>query len=213
MKQRVFNLIILDQSGSMYSIQRQAIAGVNETFQTIREACHKHEDQEHIVTLVAFNTSEVKAIYNNVEADKVEELTSEQYHPACGTPLYDAMGNALTKLRKDVADNDIILVTIITDGYENASREYNQSSIKALVEELKSKDWVFTYIGANQRAEEVGAAISVTNTMNFSATVEGTKAMFAKEGTARGRFFDRISCAFGAKGMLCDGYFDGLDKE
>lgn len=213
MKQRVFNLIILDQSGSMYSIQLQAITGVNESIQTIREACKKHEDQEHLVTLVAFNTNEVNTIYDNVEADKVEELTSEQYRPACGTPLYDAMGNALTKLRKDVAENDIVLVTIITDGYENASREYNQQSIKALVEELKGKDWVFTYIGANQNAKEVGARISVTNTMNFSATVEGTKAMFAKEGKARSRFFDRIRCNFGAKGNLSEDYFAGIDED
>lgn len=213
MKQRIFNLIILDQSGSMYSIQRQAITGVNETIQTIRVACRKHEDQEHLVTLVAFNTNEVKTIYDNVEADKVEELTAEQYRPACGTPLYDAMGNALTKLRKDVAENDIVLVTIITDGYENASQEYNQQSIKALVDELKGKDWVFTYIGANQNAKEVGATISVTNTMNFSATVEGTKAMFANEGKARRRFFDRISCPSIPHGKLAKGYFDDIDKE
>lgn len=213
MKQRVFNLMILDQSGLMYSIQHQAITGVNETIQTIREARHKHEDQEHLVTLVAFNTNEVKTIYDNVEADKVEELTSEQYCPASGTPLYDAMGNALTKLRKDVAENDIVLVTIITDGYENASREYNQQSIKALVDELQSKDWVFTYIGANQNAKEVGATMSVTNTMNFSATVEGTKAMFDKESKARGRFFDRISCPSMPRGKLAKGYFDELDKD
>lgn len=213
MKQRVFNLIILDQSGSMYCIQHQAITGVNETILTIREACRQHEDQEHFVTLVAFNTNEVKNIYDNVEADKVEELTSRQYCPSCGTPLYDAMGNALTNLRKDVAENDIVLVTIITDGYENASREYDQQSIKALVEELKGMDWVFTYIGANQRAEDVGATISITNTLNFSATVEGTKAMFAKEGKARGRFFSRISCPSIPRGKLNNDYFADLDEK
>ena len=47
MKQRVFNLIILDESGSMSSIERQAIDGVNETVQTIRAAQKKHEEQEH----------------------------------------------------------------------------------------------------------------------------------------------------------------------
>lgn len=86
MKQRIFNLIILDQNGSMYSIQRQAITGVNETIQTIKAACCKHEDQEHLVTLVDFNSNEVKTIYDNEEAEKVEELASHQYHPACGTP-------------------------------------------------------------------------------------------------------------------------------
>ncbi len=62
MKQRVFNLIILDESGSMSSIKKQAIDGVNETVQTIRTAQKKHEDQEHFVTLVAFNSEEVKTI-------------------------------------------------------------------------------------------------------------------------------------------------------
>ena len=161
MKQRVFNLIILDESGSMCSIEKQAIDGVNETVQTIRAAQKKHEDQEHYLTLVSFNSDAVNTIYENVEAEKVEELTGEQYQPACCTPLYDAMGNALTRLSKNVADNDAVLVTVITDGYENASREYDGKAIKSLVESLKSKGWVFTYIGANQDVEKVAAPISI----------------------------------------------------
>ena len=89
MKQRVFNLIILDESGSMSSIERQAITGVNETVQTIREAQEKHEDQEHFMTLVSFNSAKAKTIYDAVKAENVEELTDRQYCPACCTPLYD----------------------------------------------------------------------------------------------------------------------------
>ena len=73
MKQRVFNLIILDESGSMCSIEKQAIDGVNETVQTIRAAQKKHEDQEHYLTLVSFNSDAVNTIYENVEADRVTE--------------------------------------------------------------------------------------------------------------------------------------------
>ena len=109
MKQRVFNLIILDESGSMCSIEKQAIDGVNETVQTIRAAQKKHEDQEHYLTLVSFNSDAVNTIYENVEAEKVEELTGEQYQPACCTPLYDAMGNALTRLSKNVADRKSVV--------------------------------------------------------------------------------------------------------
>jgi len=75
MKQRVFNLIILDESGSMSSIEKQAIDGVNETVQTIRAAHKKHPEQEHLVSLVSFNSDEVKTIYDKVEAERVEELT------------------------------------------------------------------------------------------------------------------------------------------
>ena len=211
MKQRVFNLIILDESGSMSSIEKQAIDGVNETVQTIRAAQKKHEDQEHFLTLVSFNSDSVKTIYDNVEAEKVEELTHKQYQPSCCTPLYDAMGNALTKLRKNVADNDAVLVTVITDGYENASREYDGKAIKSLVESLKSKGWLFTYIGANQDVEAVAATISITNTLSFSADAEGTSAMFARERKARNRWTDRLADKI-APSMMADDYFKDDDK-
>lgn len=193
MKQRVFNLIILDESGSMSSIKRQAIDGVNETIQTIRSAQKKYEDQVHYITLVSFNSDSIKTIYANVESDRIEELADTQYQPACGTPLFDAMGNALTELRRNVADNDAVLVTVITDGYENASREYDRKAIKSLVEDLKTKGWVFTYIGANQDVDAVATTISITNTLSFSADKEGTSAMFARERKARSRWIDRIA--------------------
>lgn len=207
MKKRVFNLIILDESGSMSSIERQAITGVNETVQTIREAQKKHEKQEHYVSLVSFNSGSVKIIYDKVEAERVEELTSQQYEPACCTPLYDAMGNALTHLKKNVAEGDAVLVTIITDGYENASREYNSTAIKNLVEALKAKGWVFTYIGANQDVTEVAATISISNTLQFCATDYGTSSMFAKEKKARTRWFDKLSLGVSDE-ELAEDYFD-----
>ena len=207
MKQRIFNLIILDESGSMSLIERQAISGVNETIQTIRDAQQKHGNQEHIVTLVTFNSSEVKTIYDRVEANKVKELTSKEYRPYCGTPLYDAMGNAITALRNSVADNDMVLVTIITDGEENASREYNRHAIKALVDSLKTQGWVFTYIGANQDVEKVAATISITNTLSFSANAAGTDAMFAKESRSRHRLFGKIAQGVRISKAAAEDYF------
>ena len=49
MKKRIFNLIIIDESGSMQSIKKQAIDSVNETLQTICSAQGKYEEQEHYV--------------------------------------------------------------------------------------------------------------------------------------------------------------------
>ena len=207
MKQRIFNLIILDESGSMSLIERQAVSGVNETIQTIRDAQQKYENQEHIVTLVSFNSSEVKTIYDKEEANRVKELTSNEYCPACGTPLYDAMGTAITALRKSVAENDMVLVTIITDGEENASREYKGPAIKALVDSLKGKGWVFTYIGANQDVEKVAATISITNTLSFSADAAGTDAMFAKESKSRHRLFGKIAQGVRIPKAAAEDYF------
>lgn len=193
MKTRIFNLIILDESGSMSSIEQEAISGVNETIQTIRAAQKAYEEQQHFVTLVSFNSSSIKTIYDCREVDKVEELTDKEYVPACCTPLYDAMGDSLSKLKKKVAGADKVLVTIITDGYENASHEYNGDIIKKLVENLKQKGWVFTYIGANQDSQEVAFNIAINNVMNFQTTSAGTHAMFAKENKSRMKWFTRVS--------------------
>lgn len=192
MKTRIFNLIIIDESGSMQSIKKEAIDSVNETIQSIRSAQKKHEEQEHYVTLVTFN-DDVKTIYECVHVDEIKELAGDTYQPDCCTALYDAMGFSLNTLRKKVAEDDKVLVTIVTDGYENASKEYDGKAIKALVDNLKSKEWVFAYIGANQNVEAVAAAISITNVMNFEATSKGTAMMGAKMASARIRLFDKIA--------------------
>ncbi len=192
MKTRVFNLIILDESGSMSSIKKEAMDSVNETVQTLRHAQEKHEDQEHYVTLVTFN-DDVKTVYECVKAEEVKELTSETYQPNCSTALYDAMGMSLNALRPKAAKDDRVLVTIVTDGCENSSKEYNGMAIKALVDELKNAGWVFTYIGANQDVEKVAASISIHNSLHFYANPAGTRHMTERTLRSKSRFFDRLS--------------------
>jgi len=192
MKTRVFNLIILDESGSMWSIKQAAINSVNETIQTIREAEKEHEDQEHYVMLVSFN-SKMKTICECVSACEVKEITENDYNPNCSTALYDAMGLSLNALRPKVAESDRVLVTVVTDGEENSSKEFTGKAIKALVDELKGKGWIFAYIGTNQDVEKVAATISITNTMKFEATPMGTMHMAKRSNDSRKNFFDRLS--------------------
>lgn len=192
MKKRIFNLIILDESGSMQSIKKEAVDSVNETVQTIRAAERKNADQEHFVSLVTFNDN-VKTVYDCVPAVEVKELISEDYCPDCCTALYDAMGLSLNVLRPKVTENDRILVTVVTDGYENASKEYDGKAIKALIDELKGKGWVFAYIGANQDVEQVAATISITNTMTFRTTPKDTMDMCVRVNKSRDRFYSRMS--------------------
>ena len=210
MEQKVFNLIILDESGSMSNIERQAISGVNETIQSLRLAQKEHIEQKHFLTLVSFNSEEIKTIYDHIEASKVEELTNAQYCPAACTPLYDAMGLALTCLCGKVSDNDAVIVTVITDGYENSSKEYDGTAIKALVDKLKKKGWLFTYIGANQDVEAFAHNISITNTLSFTADTDGTQAMFAQDLKARRRWINRLALGITPE-MMCDDYFDEDD--
>ena len=89
----IYHLIILDESGSMAIIERQAVSGLNETLGGIRSASRKMPDQNHFVSIVSFEgdgVRGVKTIRDRVPIDKVENITMEEYHPGSSTPLYDA---------------------------------------------------------------------------------------------------------------------------
>lgn len=193
MEKKIYNLIILDESGSMETIKPQAITGLNETLQTIKSAQEKYENQSHYVTLVSFNTKCVKTIYDCCPVHRVRELDNNDYLPSACTPLYDAMGISLTKLMTEVKDKDNVLVTIITDGYENASREYSGKAIAQLIDGLKAKGWIFAYIGANQDVERVAASMGIRNSLCFESDAEGTREMFKMESESR----DALYCCLG----------------
>jgi len=203
MKTKVFNVIILDKSGSMSSIARQAIDGVNETIGAIRSAQEKDPDQEHTVTLVAFCGCEMRKLYDNVPVAQVKQLTDADYRPCCMTPLYDAIGSTITRVHqlKAAEENAMASVTIITDGYENASREFTGTAIKALIQSYKDDGWLFTYIGADHDVERVAYSLAIDNQMQFDKSASGTTAMFAKERASRASWMHRMKAVMSDEKM------------
>lgn len=191
----VYNVIILDKSGSMTSIAREAIDGVNETIGSIKSAQEKNPDQRHLVTLVAFCGCEQKVIYDNVPVDQANLLTDRDYRPCCMTPLYDAIGSTITRVHalKSHVEDSLSLVTIITDGYENASREFSLAAIRSLIESYKEQGWQFTYIGADHDVEQVSFSLHIDHHLKFEKTREGTTAMFAKERKSRDKWLSKVN--------------------
>ena len=192
-KQRVFNLIILDESGSMATIAKQAVSGLNETFQTIRNAQKEHQEQQHFISFVTFNSARIKSVMNRQKVESDKKLKWTDYKPDDCTPLFDAMGRSLNNLKNHVSDEDVVLVTIITDGYENASREYSGRDIKNLVAELKAKGWVFAYIGTNQDVDAVADDMGIRNRMCYDYSPEGAQAVINLDRSSKRAFYDRLS--------------------
>ena len=195
-KTKVYNLIILDKSGSMESIRKAAIDGYNETLGSIKSAQLKYLDsQEHYISLAVFCGCGVEMVYDCTPIKDAEKLTKDRYNPCCMTPLYDAIGKSVKALAKisDAEEDSAVLVTIITDGMENASQEWTGPAIKRLIDERKEEGWMFSYVGADHDVESVAASISITNTVVWNKTTEGTEAMFNNENSARDRFFCKMN--------------------
>lgn len=189
----VHNLLILDESGSMQSIYRQALSGCNETIQSVRAADKRHDNQRHRFSLVAFNSTETRTILDDVPIAEIRDLTEEEYLPDACTPLYDAMGRAITALERKVEEGDRVLVTVVTDGEENDSQEYSLEAIRAMTERLRDKGWTFIYMGANQDADAVAAELNIRNKLTFEATVSGTMEMYRRCNKGQNYFFDKLA--------------------
>lgn len=195
MENRVFNLIILDQSGSMRRIKSVALDGINETLQTIRSEQERHPEMQQIVSVLMFGGTDIDMVRDCVKIDEVNDLYDTEYKPSGNTPLYDAIGRGITSVREKVVADDAVIVTIITDGEENSSAKYDHASVSRLISQYKEEGWLFSYIGANQDSYRVARGLNIDNALNFKQDDEGVRGMFDKDRRARGRFMDMlISC-------------------
>ena len=187
-------MIIVDESGSMCVIERQALAGMNETIDTVKKMQKMHKDMEQRISLLTFDSGHKTFKYDNVKAESVHRLGSKDYNPCGGTPLYDAIGTAISKLNAQTTERDNVLVTIITDGEDNCSQEYHLNMVKTLIDKMKKQGWTFTLIGTdNLDVEGMAGKMCIDNHLAFTQDDRGTREMFARENKARMRFNECVS--------------------
>jgi uncharacterized protein YegL len=209
-KHKVHNLIILDESGSMESIKPTIINGFNELVQSIKGIQKQFPEQEHYISIISFNGYGNKILHFMDDVSKLNTIDSSNYRPFSMTPLYDAMGFGFTKLKTELeSQTDYnVLVTILTDGEENASKEYTGTVIKNMIEELSKGNWTFTYIGTDHDVEKMATNLSIKNTMVFEKNAEGIKTMFEEEYDSRMRYSSNIR----EKKEFKENYFNKVEK-
>lgn len=166
-------ICILDRSGSMSSIMDDSIGGFNQFLNKQRELPDK------ATLTVALFDNHYDLLYDNVDIKKVKDITKAEWYPRGMTGLYDAIGKTINEAKATHAKTgerpSKVLVVIVTDGLENASKEYNVDNIKSLIGDCEKDDWNFMYLAANQDAFSVGSSFGVSagNTFNYTATTDG----------------------------------------
>lgn len=154
--QPLYVSLILDESGSMQSCKRAAIAGFNQYVKSLQD-----EPAPTWFTLTLFNARRTEVRYRGVPVATVQELDVETYRPQDTTPLYDAIGHTLAAARKEAPAGCKKLCVILTDGLENSSKEFTRQQIYALIKACEQEGWRFVYLGADHDVWAAGEDLGV----------------------------------------------------
>ena len=156
-------VFILDKSGSMHGLEADTIGGFNSLIEK-----QKKEDGKALVTTILFD-DKTEVVHDRVDLEYIRNMTSEQYVTGGSTALLDAVGGAVSHIRKihkyirpeDVPAKTLFVIT--TDGMENASRRYTYDKVKKLIEHQKAKyGWEFIFLGANIDAAETAVSMGIS---------------------------------------------------
>jgi hypothetical protein len=153
--------VILDRTGSMEAIRDDTIGGFN-AFLNAQKAAPGPAS----LTLVQFDSQDpYEIVYRFKPLAEIPELTRETFVPRANTPLLDAIGRGINDLEKSLADMteqdkpSRVVMVIITDGQENASREFRKDQIGKMIKEKQEKSaWQFVFLSADLAA--IGDALA-----------------------------------------------------
>lgn len=174
--------VIIDSSGSMQRLTLDTIGGFNQFLKEQKEA-----PGDALFSLCLFNTH-YELIHDCVPLSEVQPLNIKTYRPTGGTALLEAIGRTIDEVGKKLsllAEEERpskVLFLIMTDGEENASKRYTEiNQIKDMVSHQQEKyNWLFVFVGANIDAISTGKGLGVSmqNSLNYSATSDGTKGLY-----------------------------------
>ena len=188
MKKVITELVfVLDKSGSMAGLEGDTIGGYNAMLEK-----QKAVEGECRITTVLFDNN-YELLHDRLDIRAVGPMTEKEYFVGGSTALLDAIGRTISKIgnvQKHTAEGyraDKVLFVIITDGEENASREYSAKKVKAQIERQKEKyGWEFIFLGANIDAVEAAGrfGINADRAQTYHADSQGVALNFDAVGEA-----------------------------
>jgi len=173
--------IVLDRSGSMAKVREEALTGLNEELGVLEKNATESE-QKTTVTFTSFSTK----VDEPRRLDIGERVTEEEYRCVGWTALSDAVAATIKSLQeiKTSEDEDTAyLVTIVTDGKENASKEHTMRDVSVMIKTLEAQgNWTFVFMGCGDDvftvAKTLGVQLGNTTTVDtafYAGTVTSGK--------------------------------------
>lgn len=188
--------MVLDRSFSMENTKKDTIEGFN-AFLTEQ----KQLQGKATITLVQFD-HEFDILEEFKDLQEVKLLTEKRYVPRGRTALRDSVGltiNLVSEYVNQMKEDDRpdkVIICVLTDGFENDSKEFSAKSLKKLIKQKEKESWDFVFIGADQdamlNAKDLGINANMHNSMSYAATSAGTRGMYntLTQGITRARTSD-----------------------
>ena len=209
MKKNLPELVfILDKSGSMAGLERDTIGGFNAMLDK-----QKAQAGECRITTVLFD-HRYELLHDRTDIRAVRPITAREYRVGGSTALLDALGKTIHKIataQKNTSEPfraKRVMFVIITDGDENASREYAAKEVKEAIRRQKSRyGWEFIFLGANIDAVETAGrfGIDAGRAANYVPDSQGTALNF--------RAMSETVSAFRACGAVPDACLDAVRRD
>jgi hypothetical protein len=189
-------IFVVDRSGSMTTIAKDMVGGYNAFIKTQRET-----SSECFVSLYQFD-SIYETVFERVALADVKDLDNETYKPRGSTALFDAIGKTvsnygayLSSLPEDQRPERVLVVTI-TDGENNASKEYTIDQVRDMITHQTSVySWDFAFLGSNIDAWDAGSSLGIASTSTIQFANKGQSVVKAFQALSRGATSYRVSDA------------------
>lgn len=204
MSKKTINIFfVLDETGSMDIIKDDTVGGYNQYLSSLKD----EKSVNYRFSMMKFDSNHRSIIHDALPIANVPDLTNQTYTPGAATPLYDAVGKAITNMGR----KKNVLFIIQTDGLENASKKFTRQEIFDLITEKTKSGWQFAFLGANQDAWEAGAdmGIAAGNTSSYDGEQTG-EAFVNLAQSSRGYSHNVAMASPGAK-MANDSFFKETD--
>lgn len=192
MSSRSHITLILDRTGSMDSIRQDVIGGFNQFL-----AQQQAMPEPATFTFVQFDSQDpYEVLHRAVPITTAGPLMPQTYVPRASTPLYDAIGRGILDLEATLAAMpdghrpSRIMFVIVTDGAENASREFSRARVMGLIAAKKSLDWQFVFLSADLTSFEDARGMGVDSDarLHFDLSKHGNDAAWASMSEKVGKY-------------------------
>jgi hypothetical protein len=175
----VYNLVILDESGSMANIRDEIIGVLRFIYDNLNQISSKKTNLKSYFSFLSFYNKKIKYHEWNIPVDEKMKM-KYSYLPYGSTNLLDACCESILRLENELSqkENFNVFVTIITDGEENSSVNYTPEQTSRLIERLKKTGkWHFMYVGADHDVENVSKKLHISEYMSFKKSETGLNNM------------------------------------